>query len=265
MWIVVFAASLATMTAAMERGDVDEAARQGALAGPATVDRALASDTRAAVLAGIAAAPAVADRAELLPALAKVAASGDRRVAIPAARAARAIARELAGRGRPDDVAAADLDDWRAAWLQLALRPERFVEVRVAALDTAASLAHDSSVVGFDLAAALGDRDPAFRFAAAELVPAPAPAAAVAPLGAAVTTDADPRVALAAAQALCAGVDNAAPALAALGATGVARVRQLAGDPAAPLAAARDAARCLAADTAPESAAVASAIAARAK
>ena len=131
MWLLVLA-SLATMTAALERGDVDEAARQGVLAGPAVVERALASTTRATVLAGIAAAPVVADAAEMLPALAAVAARGDRRVAIPAARAARRIARALVRSDLPDDLAAADLDDWRQAWLQLATAPDRFVEVRVA-------------------------------------------------------------------------------------------------------------------------------------
>lgn len=262
MWLVAIA-SLATMTAAMERGDVDEAARQGAQAGPATVERALASGSRASVLAGIAAATVVADRAELLPALAQVAGSGDRRIAIPAAHAARAIARELADHARPDDVAPADLDDWRAQWLALAMRGDRFVEVRVAALDAAAALAHDSSAVAFDVGAALADRDPAFRIAAAELMPDPAPAAAIAPLAAAVGSDADARVALAAAQALCAGIGDPSPALAALGASGMARLRAVASAPTVPLAAARDAARCLAADTAPESAAAAAAIAKR--
>ena len=259
VWLAVIA-SLATMTAAMERGDVDEAARQGALAGPATVERALGSGTRASVLAGIAAAPAVADRAELLPALARVAASGDRRTAIPAAHAARAIARELAEHARPDDLAPDDLDDWRAPWLALAMRGDRLVEVRVAALDTAAALAHDTTAVAFDLPAALADRDPAFRVAAAELVPDPAPAAAVAPLAAAVANDTDVRVALAAAQALCAGLGDPSPALAALGASGMARLRAVAAAPTAPLAAARDAARCLAADTSAESAAALAAI-----
>jgi hypothetical protein len=254
MWWVVLA-SLATMTAALERGDVDEAARQGMLGGPRLVERALASDARQTVLAGIAAAPVVADRAEMLPALAAVAARGDRRVAVPAARAARMIARALVQRDLPDDLATADLDTWRVAWLALAADSDRFVEVRVAALDVAAALAR--SGVGFDLAAMLGDRDPAVRSSAAELVPNLVPAEARAPLAAAVNGDRDERVALAAAQALCA---DPVPALAALGASGVARLRTIATAAAAPLAAARDAARCLAADSAPESAAAAAAI-----
>jgi hypothetical protein len=97
------------MTAAMDRGDVDEAAREGALAGPVVVERALHAKARSTVLAGIAAAVVVEDRAELLPALLRVAAGADRRTAIPAARAALVVA---TGLGRvahgelPDDLAA---------------------------------------------------------------------------------------------------------------------------------------------------------------
>jgi hypothetical protein len=262
--VLVLLATIATMTAAMERGDVDEAARQGALAGPIVVERALASPARATVLAGIAAAPVVADAAELLPALAAVAARGDRRVAIPAARAARAIADALASRSLPDDLSPADLDGWRAAWLALAGGGDRFVEVRVTALEVATALARGE--LGFDLAAMLADADPDVRLAAVELVPDPVPAAARTPLGKAISADRDDRVALAAGQALCAELAPdvpPAPALAALGASGLARLRTLATAPAAPLAAARDAARCLAADTAPESAAAVAAIARR--
>src|SRR5215470_5276260 len=104
------------MRAALDRGDIDEAAHQGVLAGPATVERALAARDRSAKLAGIAAAPYVDDRAELLAPLATVAASGDRRVAIPAALAGRTIARELAKKGIGDDLAHDDLATWRAAW-----------------------------------------------------------------------------------------------------------------------------------------------------
>src|SRR5262245_32894287 len=105
--MVIAAAGIASMTAALDRGDVDEAARQGALAGPAAVGRALGSRERSTQLAAIAAAPDVEDRAELLAALADVAAGPDRRTAIPAARAARSIARGL--QALPDDLAPGDL------------------------------------------------------------------------------------------------------------------------------------------------------------
>jgi hypothetical protein len=155
------AAGIGSMTAAIDRGDIDEAARQGALAGPATVETALGSSARRAVLAGIAAAPSVEDRAELLPALAHVAAGADRRTALPAARAARGISRWLAAHELADDLAPADVDAWRAAFADLALARDHFVEVRVAALGAANALAHvsDPSALGFD-AALLTDPDP---------------------------------------------------------------------------------------------------------
>ena len=178
-WLTVLAmgaAGVLAMRAAFERGDLEEAARRGALAGPAVVEHALgASDPRSEIdrmtrLAAIAAAPLVEDRAELLAALAKVAGGADRRTAIPAAAAARTIAREFMRHDRPDDIAPDDVATWRAAWADLAMRGDRWIELRVLALDTAAAL--DPQGVGVDLAAALADPDPAFRRAAASAVPA---------------------------------------------------------------------------------------------
>ena len=258
IWIVA-AAGLASMTAAMERGDLEEAARQGALAGPAVVERALGSPNRTTVLAGIAAAPSTEDRAELLAALARLAAGPDRRVAIPAAHAARAIAASLGRRDLPDDLVPEDLADGAEAWRALALRRDRWIEVRADALAVAALLTHVTApgALGFDAAVVFTDPDPAVRAAGVALVPTPVPADARAALAAVVTSDAVPRTALAAAQALCAELSSepSAGALAALGAAGVAAIRVLVVDPGASLPAVRDAARCLAADTSLESAA----------
>lgn len=193
------------MTAAMDRDDLDEASRQGALAGPSVVERALAAPSRTARLAGIAAAPAVEDRAELIPALARLASGPDRRTAIPAALAARTIARRLAQHELPDDLAADDVASWRASCEAIARRGELFVEVRVIALETAAELARaiDPGALGFELPALLADSDPALRAAAVDLVPRPVPAALRPALVATFTGDADPQVRLAAAAALC--------------------------------------------------------------
>jgi hypothetical protein len=261
--LIVLAAGLAAMRAAVEHGDFDEAARQGSLAGPAVVERALASQDRTTQLAGIAAAAIVEDRLELLPALARVAGGPDRRTAIPAARAARDIARELArsrARGKQgDEIAGEDLAGWRTAWVELAMRGDRFIEVRVIALDTAASLAASEGAgdVGFELAAALGDGDPAVRREAVAVVPVPVPAAARPALANAVASDKDAGVALGAAQALCGDLagDAPEPVLAALGAAGLARIRALVVEPHAPAGAVVAAARCLAADRSPDSAA----------
>lgn len=326
--IVLGATGIAAMRAAFERGDVDEAARQGALAGPAVLERILrapdrpertgsstpqrspsadptskpppapatskpppapaAADAgggslraapselpgklprsdgaganlgsalpidRMTKLAAIAAAPIVEDRAELLAVLAEVAGGPDRRMAIPAAGAARAIARELARRGRPDDLAPDDIATWRATWAGLALRTDRWIELRLIALDTAAAL--DPAGLGVDPATALGDRDPAFRRAAATIVPLPAPRTSYRALATAVVEEPEPDIALAAGQSLCTAIDatNQRAVLDALGAAGLARLRTFVAAPGLDPGAVRIAARCLAADRSPESAA----------
>lgn len=255
-FLVAGAAGVAAMRAAFQRGDVDEAARQGALAGPAVVEIALSSRDRATQLAAIAAAPIVEDRAELLDALGQVAAGPDRRTAIPAASAARTIARELASRDPPDDIARHDIATWSRLWAQLAMRGDRWIELRMLALETAAAL--DPGGIAVDLGDALRDPDPAFRSAVVSVVPLPAPVALRAALATAVVKDTDREVALGAAQTLCLSLDDAAPApiLDALGPEGLGRIRALVAKPRAPVAAAvRDAARCLAADGSAESAA----------
>jgi hypothetical protein len=189
--LLVLAAGLASMRAAIDRHDVDEAARQGALAGPAIVGKALAGD-RTAQLAAIAAAPRVEDRAELLPALAAVAGGADRRAAIPAARAALAIAKDFAHHELPDDLAPEDVAAWHDAWLAVAARGDRWIEVRTVALEVAAALG--------DVPLS-PDPDPAVRLASIEVQPAPS--AQRAELAAIVTKDIDDGVALAAAKILC--------------------------------------------------------------
>src|SRR5439155_18983443 len=112
---IVAAAGIASMTGAFERGDLDETSRQGTLAGPGIVENGLApTQRRSTQLAAIESAPHVEDRAELLPALASLAGGPDRRTAIPAALAARTIARELAAHELPDDLGSDDIQTWRA-------------------------------------------------------------------------------------------------------------------------------------------------------
>ena len=258
-WLNILAAGamgIAAMRAAFVRGDLDEAARKGALSGPAVVEQALRVRDRPTQLAAIAAAPIVEDRAELIAVLAEVAAGADRRVAIPAARAARTIARELASRDPPDDIARDDIATWRRLWDQLAMRGDRWIELRMIALDTAAAL--DPSGIAIDLGPALQDPDPAFRSAVVAIVPLPVPPALVAPLARAVIHDREGEVALGAAQTLCLSLDDAAPRpiLDALGPEGLARIRALVRGSRRPHAAeVTDAARCLAADGSPDSAA----------
>lgn len=251
--IVLGAAGIASMRAAMERGDLDEASRQGAIAGPVVVEAALASSDRTSQLAAIVAAPRVEDRAELLEALAALAAGPDRRTAIPAARAGAEIARELVRTGLPDDLGTDDVARWRDRWAVLALRPDRWIEVRVLALDITAAL--DQGGIGIALGTALADPDPAFRRAAVAVVPVPTPPAMRTFLASALVADTDPLVALGAAQALCADLvaDAPGPILAALGGAGLTRLRTIITTAGVPRGTLRDAARCLAADKTPAS------------
>ena len=251
--IAVAAAGIASMRAAMERGDPDEAGRQGALAGPAIVEQALASADRTTRLAGIAAAPATEDRAELLDALARLAASPDRRTALPAARAARTIARELARNDPADDLAPEDLTLWRSSYAQLAADRTRWIELRVLALDTASALAPDGA--GLPLDTALADPDPALRRAALASLAVPVPADHRARIAKTIVTDTDTLVALTAGQILCAdlAVDPPQPILDALGEPGVARLRTAVAADDAPRIALKEIARCLAADKNPAS------------
>lgn len=231
------------MTDAYERGDTDEATRQAVNAGPATVETGLTSASLGTQLAAISAAPLVEQSPELLTALATLAAGPDRRTAIPAAAAAKAIARELSQRELPDDIAVDDVTTWRALFDSIARNGEHPIETRVLALDTVSSLAIvlEPEAMGFDLQVALGDRDPAYRAAAVALVPRPTPVNVRQALAKAVLDDADAKVALRAAQALCG--DEPAAALPLLGARGLDRVKKLVAT--APKRDTRDAARCL--------------------
>jgi hypothetical protein len=103
------------------------------------------------------------------------------------------------------------------------------IDVRVAALETAAALEHviDPAQLGFDLAHVLADPDPLLRVAALELVPrptAPALRASIVPvLGAG-----DAAVTLAAARTLCAdAAEDLAAVKAALGPEGLARIKAI--------------------------------------
>ena len=238
------ASGIASMNGAFEQGDLDEATRQGALAGPVAIERAFTDPSRTTQLAAIASAPYVEAGPELLPSLATLAANPDRRTAIPAALAARTIARELAKAELPDDLDSDDVMTWRARFEEIAKRPSAFIEVRVYSLDTVSTLAGmlAPQSLGFDLPPMLADPDPAIRAAAVSLIPRPTPAAFRTPLATAVADDADPTVALYAAQALCG--DDPKGALPLLGARGIDRIKKLVA--ATPKKQARDAARCLA-------------------
>lgn len=214
---VLAAAGIVSMTEALERGDVDEASRQGALAGPVVVEEGLGSASRLTQLASIASAPFVEARPELLPALATVAGGPDRRTAIPAALSARRIARELAMQELPDDIGDDDVALWRARFESIAFNRSHFIEVRVFALDTVAALGT------VDVARALEDPDADFRTAAVAVVPVPTPKKLLPTLARAIREDSENDVVRTAALAFCEHKEKSL-----LGAQGLARLKKIA-------------------------------------
>lgn len=256
---VLAAASPAGITAAHGAADHDEVQRLAVMVGAAGLAPMLVSADRAQVAAALDAAPAAPDAWELLDDLARLAAGWDRSQAAPAARAAARIARmidpELAiAQEIPDD----KLASWGRSWAELGARVDRWGDVRVHATEVAANLAAarratagDEPGLGYDLAVTLHDADAEVRRVGCELLPQPLPADVTELVGDVVAIDADPAVALACAQALCAELKYAAsaPVLVALGEDGKARLRAIftAPLPEVPDGALIDAARCLAA------------------
>ncbi len=252
---------------AYQRGDADGLARLGSTLSATGLSPFLGPNRpRLGRLAGAAAARHADDAWVLLTQLAARAGEPDRPVAALAARSAARIAGAL-GRERameleiPDDALRARLMLWRA----VGASPGRWPDVRVHAMSVAQRLrdalpAAARDVDAYDLAARLTDPEPEVRRAALELVPAAEIAAHRVAITARLVQDADPVVAVVAAQVLCGAPTSetaASPAAAALGEPGLERVRKLLGAPAAlPPAAVLDAARCLARDKTPTSARV---------
>ncbi len=251
--------------------DRDAVAAIGAGSGAAPLAQVLAGGGRRARLAACRAAPSAPDAWALIGPLAAVADRPDRALAVEAARAAGTIAAALdrdalLGAEAPDDEVRAALTAWRS----IGADAHRWPDVRVRALeigrDLAAALGPDATGddAPYDAAARIADPDPEVRRAALELLPPRDPPLA---LAAAALADPDPEVAVAAAQAMCTGLalgDDPAPALAAAGADGLARMRALVVDSALAAPARLDTARCLVADRAATSLAAARRFAARA-
>ncbi len=251
------------ITAAYLRGDEDALARLGAAASATVLETMLNSSESSRVLAALEAAPAAPDSWALLARLADLAEARDRMIAAPAARRAAIIAARLDREllllhDVPDDDTRYLLSRWR----ELGARPDRWADVRVHALEVSLAIADAlggdalPEDVAFDVEARLADADPEVRRTAAELLPTPLTPAQREAVAALVRDDPQPEVALAAAQALCSGLaagDPAKPAIRALGAAGLARIRAVIAKPTAAPVAAVDAARCLLADASPPS------------
>jgi hypothetical protein len=251
------------LRAAILGPDADAVARVGQRTSADDLEAALAHSERIVRRAAARAAPHCADAWVLLLPLATLAREPDHAEAAEAARAAAAIARDL-DRARvlaeeiPDDRVRARLHAWRAATADTGLWPDvRVLAMEVSAI-LAAALGADAAAddVAYDLAARLEDPEPEVRRAALELLPTDADALPAAAVGERLRRDEDPTVALVAGQILCAGIavgDPPARALDAAGQPGIEKLRRLVLRPNAPPNAALGAARCLAADGAPES------------
>lgn len=218
------------LVGAMRAGDpelVEQVARRlGARRLAPALGGGASREARQAALHG---APHVDDAWALLPELARLAGEPDRPVAAAAARAAAAIARDLADRGPHDEDAPWDvLATAASGCAEVARRRAAWADVRVHALECAAGLAvalgRDAPAEAAGLARALlADAEPEVRLAALAYVGAEE-------AGRAAADDPDPAVAAAAAIAACADAPDDGGA--ALGSAGRARVRALALDPA---------------------------------
>jgi hypothetical protein len=222
---------------------------------------ALESTDRQVVMAATVAIRAAEDGWVLLARLAELASRPDRPVAAAAAESAAVIAaRTDATLLDQHEITSVELGERIQAWSALAAAQHRWPDVRVHALEVSAHLARagGGSEVGYDLDAMAVDPEPEVRRAAFELLPRPLSDTARAIVARAVADDAEPVVALAAAQALCSGLglddaEPAEPALDALGDAGMKRLRALILNPRLPPAARLDGARCVAADASPDS------------
>lgn len=256
---VLAAASAGGLVTAHVAADHEEVARLAGQLGAAGLAPMLVDADRALVAAALDAAPSVPDGWELLDDLARVAGGWDRSQAAPAARAAARIARVVDGdRAILEEIPDDKLASAQRTWGELAMRADRWGDVRVHALEVAARVAAARRAtaagdpgLGYDLAATLADPDPEVRRASCELVPMPAPEGVRDALVRAITVDVDPTVVLSCAQALCAELvdGGAAPVLAALGDDGLRRLRTIFAAPLPPIpdGALIDAARCPAA------------------
>ena len=252
----------ARLRAAMARGSLVELGEIGTNLSHEALFRALSATHREVVLGAIAAVERAPDNWRYLALLADRAGGPDR----PLAALAAEVAADIVGQLDPQtiaeqEIASAELDPQREAWLSVAHLSGHYADVRVRALEVLAGLARlpvydllvdDPERAGYELAALAADDEPEIRRAALELWPSARAPDDRAVAVHALRDDPDQDVALAAALLLCPPVgadgDDRADTLAAMGEAGRTRLMALLGEferaPAALLAGAR----CLAAD-----------------
>jgi hypothetical protein len=242
----------------VRQGNLDGAVRSASQLSLADQAAALSSPDPDEALAVILAAPGLARPWELLPELARHAASWDRRMAAAAAEAGQRIAQTLTLEVALDHDLGDDLvERAHRKWLAIASARHRWADVRVLALSTATMIARSRAAsaddrLGYDPIAFLHDPSDEVRRAALELIPTPTPKPLRPLLAQTLASETSESVALAAAQALCADLvsDAQGPILAALESKALTRLQALLSHPASDASAGAlvDAARCLVAD-----------------
>jgi hypothetical protein len=241
------------------RGDLAALRRIGTTTPIRELIAALVNPDRATALAAQVAVTGHPDAVDALPRLARVAAGWDRSLAAPAATAARTIAATIDGdRAIYDDLDDDALAAATNAWLEIAHRADRWSDVRADAVVIATRLIGARSATATTapefarvLAPLFSDDDPEVRLAALESTPIPPPPELWPALIVQLAHDADSRVRLAAAQALCAG--DAATMLATLDSNARDALRAVLTVDVEQPGALLDAARCVATDRDPRS------------
>jgi len=239
---------------AFMRTDFDGIARAGRAYSARGLAKLLRGGPPSARRAAIAAAPAAEDAWQLLGDLAVLAGNADRAIAPAAARAAALICQSLSPTRIAElEITEATLRERAARWGALARHNGVWPDVRVHALEINALLTRALSAEARDgiavkLEAIAGDPEPEVRRAAIELADQPLDASNRERGAEMLRSDGDPVIAVVAGQALCGGIamgDAPRPILAAIGAKGLERLRDLVGNPKLPITARIDAAYCL--------------------
>jgi hypothetical protein len=229
---------------------------QGERAGASGVAAKLATGERARTLAALRASEGAADSWALLDDLAMTAAGADRSLAIEAAQVAAEVSHHLdAITIEEQEIPSEDLLQWRGAWLKVAGSEQRWVDIRVYALEVAAVL-HELLEVSrrpeLPWKKFIEDSDEEMRAAAIQLAPRTASL-----LEAATKLVADDKfdlVALSAAQRLCAPLGSVGIPVSDMSSAAIMkRLQELASSNALAFSSRVDLANCLARDSSEES------------
>lgn len=249
------AAFAADFVEQLRSGNRVELERMGERVGATGLAHELISEDRIGTLAALHAATGAEDSWALLGLLAQRAADPDRSIATLAAQVGVEIAHQLDGYTIDlQEIPTQNLLIWHSSWLEVAKHPQRWVDIRVYALEAAERLrsliaASKQPEVQWD--EFLGDSDAEMRAAAIAFAPR---GRALEPQALALLrNDASPQVVLTAAQWLCGPLGSRRVLAKGLDASTAARLQALASNTNFDVAARADLANCLVAEASEES------------